>query len=91
MTKLKPIIEDYGDGYIAFCPICETCLGWESSCTNRCETCGAELDLPDGGGDREADELETGPKRVKPGRKEKDEKRICKTVAGEEAASGVFY
>lgn len=51
MTKLKPIIEDYGDGYIAFCPICETCLGWESSCTNKCETCGAELDLTDGGGE----------------------------------------
>lgn len=51
MTKLKPIIEDYGDGYIAFCPICETCLGRESSCTNKCETCGAELDLTDGGGE----------------------------------------
>ena len=43
--SIKPIIEDYGDGYIAYCPNCETCLGWESSCTNKCETCGAELDL----------------------------------------------
>lgn len=74
MTKLEPIIEDFGDGYVVFCPKCLSRLGWITDDIKKCPECHTEIE----GAMTDEEALE-------------DEKRICKTVAGEEAATGVFY
>lgn len=41
---MEPVVEDYGDGYMAFCPVCGECLGWESERVETCPACGAEME-----------------------------------------------
>lgn len=41
---MKPIIDDFGDGYYIFCPKCYMCLGREGERPDKCEFCGAEID-----------------------------------------------
>lgn len=36
-----PVVEDYGDGYMAFCPGCGKCLGWEAEHVKTCPECGS--------------------------------------------------
>ena len=48
LRSKTPIIEDYGDGYMAFCPGCGECLGWESDRVETCPACGAEMEYVDG-------------------------------------------
>ena len=44
MTKLKPIIEDFGDGYVVFCPKCLSRLGWITDDIKKCPECHTEIE-----------------------------------------------
>ncbi len=43
MAKLKPIIEDFGDGYVVFCPKCLSRLGWITDDIKKCPECHTEI------------------------------------------------
>ena len=44
-NKLEPIIEDFGEGYMAFCGACRMFLGWECDISNgsECPYCGEKI------------------------------------------------
>ena len=41
---MTPITEDFGEGYMTFCPVCLTCLGWEADHVKKCPACGCDLE-----------------------------------------------
>ena len=43
-AKIKPIVDDFGDGYYIFCPECRTCIGRGTEKPKICEECGAVID-----------------------------------------------
>ena len=41
---MKPLIDDFGEGYMAFCPNCFCFLGWEMDGVEHCPNCGAKME-----------------------------------------------
>lgn len=40
---MTPIIEDFGTGYVAYCPLCYARLGYEVEHVTTCPECGAQV------------------------------------------------
>mgnify|MGYP006377276387 CR=1 FL=1 len=41
--SLPPIVEDYGEGYMVFCPNCLAHIGWLDDYPDLCLFCGQEI------------------------------------------------
>lgn len=40
---MTPIIEDFGTGYVAYCPLCYARLGYEVEHVTTCTECGVQV------------------------------------------------
>ena len=40
---MTPIIEDFGTGYVAYCPLCYARLGYEIEHVTTCPECGVQV------------------------------------------------